>query len=94
MISITDQLILLIKARLTIRMLRTVDQLIILSMEDLIIYIDPELDTFYSSYLTYQLSLYTALAIRLTCYPNQPLINHPLCLELTDIPTRPNTPLI
>ena len=29
-----------------IRMLRTVDQLIILSIEDLFIYIDPELDTF------------------------------------------------
>ena len=29
-------------------------------MEDLLIYIDPELDAFYSSYSTYQLSLYTA----------------------------------
>ena len=29
-----------------IRMLRTVDQLIILSIEDLLIYIDPELDAF------------------------------------------------
>ena len=45
-ISIADQLILLIKTRSTIRMLRTVDQLITLSMEDLLIYIDPELDTF------------------------------------------------
>ena len=27
-------------------MLRTVDQLIILSIEDLLVYIDPELDTF------------------------------------------------
>ena len=45
-ISVADQLILLIKARSTIRMLRTVDQLITLSMEDLLMYIDPELDTF------------------------------------------------
>ena len=46
MISSTDQLIILSRARLVIRILRTVNQLIILSIEDLIIYIDSELDVF------------------------------------------------
>ena len=46
MISDTNQLIILNRARLVIRIFRTVNQLIILSIKDLFIYIDPEPDAF------------------------------------------------